>query len=232
MARRVSRFFSALVLIALSRAASAALIVDTGTPVPAAGSGGTSVSSGAFGPTQSVAGEFTTSQAFDITSLSAYVGIYAYSGQATSVTDSFHIGLAAGPADPVDATFDTLFSLPVSFSGEIGPYGNTPTGWASASVQNYLLPAGTYWIVVSAATTDSTLGLGLPSGAPDPLSGYATNGANADGWSTLTVGPNGGPVSIGFQVGAVSPVPLPESVYLLLSGIGALWLLRSRRVAN
>ena len=153
----------ALILAApvVPHGAAAAMIVDTGaSPYVGGPYPGFSIMN-----YQNLAAEFTTSQAYDITSLSAFVANYACCG---GLTGTFHLGLAAGPTDPNDAMFTNLFSLPVSVTNESG------TGsWAGTTAPNYVLPAGTWWIVVSTTTSDDPIGLGLPGGVPNPLPEYA-----------------------------------------------------------
>lgn len=232
MARMLSRVLLALLLqAAFIQAASADTIVDTGTPIVVPQNGAPSIGNSILGPPQSLAGEFTTSQAFDVTTLSAYVGIYA-GGDPTTLTDTFHIGLATGPSNPDGASFTTLLSLPASFVGEVNPDGIPSTGWASVDVPSYLLPAGIYWIVVSATVTDSPVGLAMPSGAPNPLAEYAVMNNVSNGWKSPLLAPSGGPDSLGFDVEGtpVSTVPLPGTFGMLLSGIAAFAALRRRAV--
>ena len=219
--RRIAIPALILAASAAPHAASAAVIVDTGSS-PYVGSPYPGFSIANY---QDLAAEFTTSQAYDITSLSAFMVNYACCGP---ITSSFHLGLAAGPTDPTDATFTDLFSLPVSVTSETGV-----GGWVSATVPNYMLPAGTWWIVVSTTTSDHPTGLGLPGGVPDPLPAYAySSGLSNIGWQPIT-GSLGGtvvPATFGFQVEGepTNPVPLPGTLGLLASGVGLFAAVRRR----
>jgi hypothetical protein len=216
----------------LPESASAELIVDTGTP-SGVGAVGLAITNGSNNPIESLqylAGEFTTTQSYDITSLSAFVE--QYTGQVcpcTPMTATFHLGLATGPANPAGATFTDLFSLPISFTS-ISSNSLTTSGWASVSVPNYLLPAGTYWLVASATSTDDTIGLGMPGGVPDPMSAYAITDTTPDNWGPLTTFDVDESPTLGFQIGGqpVNPVPLPDTLGLLATGLAALGLLRGR----
>jgi hypothetical protein len=202
-------------------AASAAMVVNTGSsPYVGAQYPGFSIAN-----YQDLAAEFTTSQAYDITSLSAFMLNYACCGP---ITSSFHLGLAAGPTDPTDATFTNLFSLPVSVTSESGV-----AGWVSTTVPNYMLPAGTWWIVVSTTISDDPTGLGLPGGVPNPLPAYAYSfGLSNSGWQPITgsIGGTDIPSTFGFQVEGepTNPVPLPGTLGLLASGVGAFAAVRRR----
>jgi hypothetical protein len=223
MIRKRALVLCALVLqVGLIQAASAALIVDTGTPVLPPFPSGVTIG-GPAPPGQSVAGEFTTTQAYDITGLSAFVGIFL-GGEPISVTENFHLGLAT-------ETFTTLLSLPVSFTATTRNDGIPATGWASTSVPSYLLPAGTYWIVASATVDDFPLGLAMPGFAPNPLTHYAFMNESSNGWQNLLAPDGSSSPALGFQVEGdpVSAVPLPGALGLLLSGISALSVLRRRR---
>ena len=230
MQRTFSRMLMAMLMqAALVQAASASTIVDTGTPIVNLLDGAPAVSNGSIGPLQSLAGEFTTSQAFDVTTLSAYVGVYE-GVNPISLNDTFHIGLATGPSDPAGASFTTLFSLQASFLSDVTSGSNVTTGWASVDVPSYLLPTGTYWIVVSATSSDSPVGLEMPSGAPNPLAEYAVMSEGFTGWQSPVLAPNGVPDTLGFEVQGtpVSTVPLPGTLGMLLSGMAALSALRRR----
>jgi hypothetical protein len=206
-------------------AASAAVIVDTG-PSPNIGSAdpGVIIDNGNDGYLQYLAGEFTTTQSYDITGLAAFVRQYAC---CDTITATFHLGLATGPTTPAGSTFADLFSLPVTFTAVSGA-----AGWAGADVPDYSLAAGTYWIVVSATSSDDPIGLGMPEGVPDPLSGYATTVDAPNDWQPLQPMPLIVPVppTLGFQVEGtpVSTVPSPDTLGLLCGGIGALAALRRR----
>jgi hypothetical protein len=214
----------------LPAVASAEMIVDTG-PSPNIGLGdpGVSITNGsnnAAGSLQYLAGEFTTTQDYDITGLSAFVKQYANQDcGCIPLTATFELGLATGPAIPSASTFTTLLSLPASFTSL-----NAAAGWAGVSVPNYLLPAGTYWIVASTTATDNTFNLGMPGGVPNPLSAYAVTVGSPDNWQPLQPFDVLFPPTLGFQVEAdpVSSVPLPGALGLLVSGIGALATLRRR----
>jgi hypothetical protein len=206
----------------LPAVASADMIVDTGaSPNTKAADPGATIGGSPFpGTLQFVAGEFTTTRAYDITSLSAFVEQYGNCSGCAPLESTFELGLATGPANPSFSAFTQLISEPVFLTLFAGT-----AGWATTSVPDYLLPAGTYWIVASAKSTDLTIGLGMPEGVPNPLDAYAYTVNTPNSWQVLQP-------TLGFQIegNPVSPVPLPGGLGLLTSGLAALATLRRSRI--
>jgi hypothetical protein len=222
MQRLFVRSLATLVLIMGSAAAHAIFIVDTGaSPFLGSGDPGISVNNLQF-----VAGRFTTLEDFEITSLATFARGYACCG---TIDHSFRIGLASGPDVPNLDNLTTFLSLPVSFTS-----ANNSAEWVSTAVDNYLLQAGTWWIVVSSQPGDFVFGVGLPGGVPDPLDAYAYRAEDDGLWRTLDPTSLGGtqiPATFGFRVegNAVRGVPEPATVWLLAGGILAMRFGRRRR---
>jgi hypothetical protein len=230
------RILLAMVLlqVALAPAAHADTIVDTGTPTYQARTDNWAIFNvPGLGISGSIAGEFTTTQSFAITSLAAYVAIFSGTIDPGPQTDAFELSIAQGTPSAAGGTFTTLFTVPVSFTTNLEPDGTLFPGWATASVPSYLLPSGTYWIVASVGDNDFAPGLGVLGTAPNPLSAYANGPVSNDDWQPLPGAYfNGDRSAPGFQVegNPVSPVPLPDTLTLFLSGLGVLVALRSRNL--
>jgi hypothetical protein len=231
MAGKFRSSVAALLACAGMGTAQAIPIVNTGDPVYTGFSDpGTSLfgSYGAFYEQQFLAGQFTTTEEYLITGLSAFVRNYSCCSPIESV---FSLSLATGPSNPVDATFTNLFLAETSFTGT----GSSQAGWADAVVDNYLLAPGSYWIVASVQPGQFAVGLGMPGGSPNPMNDYAWYGSWRGGWNQMedNIGGTLIPATFGFRVeGNATAVPEPGTIGLLLTGLlGMLWLDRKRRLA-
>jgi len=213
-----ARLLATFALVLGATSAQAIPIVDTGAS-PFLGSGDPGIS---LNNLQHVAGRFTTTEDFEITSLSTFVRSYSCCG---TVTNSFHIGLASGPDAPNMDSFTTFLSVPVSVTSEM-----SAANWVTGSVDNYLLTAGTWWIVAFGQLGDFPFGLGLPGGVPNPLDSYAYRSEDDGLWRTLE--PNLGgtliPATFGFRVEGNS-LNVPEPGTLGLTAAGFLLMLGMRR---
>jgi hypothetical protein len=220
--RKLRGILAALTLMAGVSTAQAIPIVDTG-PSPFVGSAhpGISLFGNSF-ESQFVAGRFTTTETYEITGLSAFVRGYACCG---TISYSFNLGLATGPANADGATFSNLFALPTSFTSV-----NSSADWAGVAVDNYLLSPGTYWIVASVSSGPP--GLGMPGGVPDPLDAYAFFSSELGHWQSLgeSLGGTFIPAKFGFRIeGNPVSVPEPGSLSVMLLGLGGVLLLGIRR---
>jgi hypothetical protein len=200
-----------------SASSQAVPIVDTGaSPFIGSADPGISVSGSSFFGSQFVAGRFTTTETFEITELSAFVRNYAC---CSVLTETFHLGIASGPASPSNSTFTMLNNVKTSFTAPSGG-----AGWANATINNFTLTAGTWWIVASVLPGDIDVGLGMPGGVPDPLDAYAYSNSTGT-WNPL-VGQLSifAPMTFGFRVEG-NAVSVPEPSSLLLMAIGLFLLL-------
>lgn len=229
------KFAVALTAMLAAGSAQAALIVDTGaSPFVGLPDPGISVfNDGAVFGYQSVAGLFETTQAYEITSLSAFVRNYACCSEQNM---QLHLGIASGPADPSHASFTNF--APAELASIVLASG--ASGWASTDPFSLLLPAGTWWLVVSQSETDLGVGLGLPGGVPQPLSAYAADTSDSfgfpgsNGWNLLgpSLGGTSVPATFGFRIeGSPTSVAAPSASFLVLSGMAWLAFARRRRYA-
>jgi len=221
IAAKFKTTLAALLACASIGTAQAIPIVDTGTPTMVGpNDSGVSV----FGPNnpfnefQYLAGRFTTTEDYYVTGLSAFVRNFVCCQE---ITNTFSLAIATGPAAPVDATFNYLFDVPTSITGSY-----EAPAWAGGAVDNYLLEAGSYWIVAFVKEGQFSAGLGMPGGAPSPLEEYAWHGSWRGGWNQFDPWI---PSSLGFRVDGTA-VPEPGTFALMLAGfLGVLTLVRRRR---
>ncbi len=194
--------------------ASAALILDPGTP-PLTGTADSVLNSSGW-----YAEEFTVAAGETITQLSAFLtqGV----GQPN---DTFTFALYSASGSFLGATNGTRELTTDSATGTF-----TANGWNSVGVDWANLSAGNYWLAVEVSSTQQTRGLDLPAessasagSATAPALAYAFAGTNHE-FATSSAS------DVGLQVTATtSPVPLPPGAWLLGSGLLGLAAARRRR---
>lgn len=221
MNNKVQRMLFGLAIVAFFPAAHALPIVDTGaSPFVGPSDSGFSIASD-----QLLAGRFTTTEDYAITELSAFVR--GFSCCNSSVTSQFSLSLRSGD---LDGPSTTLAIGSTTFTSV-----NNSAGWASVAIDDYLLSAGTWWIVASVQFErgDGSVGLGMPGGVPNPMDRYSV-------WNTITqqwrepgpmFGANGAiPGTLGFRVnGEPLGVPEPGVLGLFLTSMVAAFAIRRRR---
>ncbi len=184
---------------AVSGAAHASLVVDTGTP------GGSFVGALTLDSNDFVAGQFTLAQGVTVQSLATHL-------LGTTAGETFTLVLYA------DTAAHTPGALLVSTtSTAVGD------GWNGAADLGWTLTSGTYWAGIEVNAGD-TLGSGsitgalVDVGAPSPLARTAFNAGS--GWQATTQ-----PLSFGLRV-EVSAVPEPAAWMLSVFGLAALAIKR------
>lgn len=153
--------FAALTLTAASPA-SAAYVVDTGTP--------TGIFSPVLGRSHSIAGYFTLATNTVVTSVEGFIFGPSPAGIAVNIHRD-------APLPGVEDILFTSSFIPV-------PLTTQPGTWQGVTGQSWTLAAGSYW--VSFVTNGS---YSMLSGAPNPLARYArSNGATWGSDDGLNVG--------------------------------------------
>jgi len=200
--------------------ASASYVLDTGTPTSATGSPVTLLNTSQF-----VAAEFDVTTANEaITALSAYL-----TEGVGNVGDTFTIDIYS----------------PTSFTGRSNQrtqlYTTTGTfaanGWNNVAI-NWTPPStGDYWVALQVSSTTQTKGLDLP-GAGITTSSATTPSGTSPALAFAYAGTNGqyniestsAPTTpFGIELTQATPVPLPTTAWLMISGmIGGLSFARRR----
>ena len=192
------QFFVALVITWLSYSAHAVLIVDTG-PGPGGTVGGPSLFSSQF-----IAGEFTTTQDWNINSVEGWISLNNIGDTATATIYSDSGGL------PGSALFSSAFSS----------IGDRNAVWDGASGLNWLLSTGTYWLAFE-VLAGQTMDAAMPGPPTTPLSRYAVGSSN--GYRLFNT-------DVGMRIDASSPVPAPATLALFGLGLASLGWARRKRV--
>jgi hypothetical protein len=156
---------------------------------------------------QWLAEEFTTSQTFNITSLAAYIND---AGDTNQIGNTFTLSVYDNSSTGTPWLASQEFSKDITFAGD---------GWNGAnSITNLQLSAGTYWLAIEVGINDNFQG-NLQTSTSSSLAF-----ANYDGISTAGYQLSSG-YNFGIQVnGDAVPaaVPLPSSLWLLVSGLAML----------
>ena len=218
-----TRISLALLLPLWTGVAHADMLLDTGpgrnSPIGYSVNGPNSPYSIALGGnTESLAGEFTTSQDWTINSVTGWMaanpGSFPPGPVDLNVSIYDNVPASANSAvdfgtQPGSAIFTASFSLDLCASAE---QSSCPVGWQGAQGLSWNLSPGTYWVVFEGTGSD-TGEAGLPGAVSVPLQNSLFLHGN-QGWSELYPG------GFGVEVTGTSPVPLPPTVWLLLSALG------------
>ncbi len=195
-------------LCAAMGSAQAALIVDTGEPYnPGSGSAIVGQSSGF--QYQYLANSFTVNQAYRIQSITTHLQFAApFFNQPGSYAFAVY-------SDSDGLPGARLFTWTDGFVG-----ANEPGGWRGATSLDWYIDAGRYWVALEGP--NSAL-VAIASGPGVPLNGtsaYKFGGTGAWGLNASA--------AYSLRVDAVSVVPEPSSLSLIMVGAIAMGFLRRR----
>lgn len=186
--------------------ASAALVLDTGTP--------TSMTMGStLDGNDFYAAEFHLSSGSTINGIQAFI-----TAGADQPGDTFTMAIY-GSDLLTNRSAQQLFSAQATYTAD---------GWTGLSGVNFTsTAAGNYWVALEVGGADSAIGLTLPQtagGGTAPALAFAFN--SGGGYATA------GALPFGVQVDATTPVPLPAAVWLLGTGLVGLGSRARRRRHN
>lgn len=197
-------FIFILALGLMSGAARAALVVDTGTPSNAIGSGW------AFNANHSYAGQFSVAGALTIDSIAGYFS-----------TDAGTVGVSlfsnSGDGDGGFIPGSVLQSASVATSAGA-------LAWNGVSALDWKVGPGTYWVVFTASYGAGSQS-SMPGMAPQALGGYALMQGGA--WYDATFLGLGQGLRVDGAL--VSSVPEPAGTMMLVAGLAGIGLLARRR---
>jgi len=196
--------------------ASAALVLDTGTPT----SGSTLGS--LLDYSDFSAAEFNLSSGSTVTNIQAYL---TNAEGMDSPGDTFTLAIYSASGFLNNRNAAPVFSVQATYAAD-GWNGVSNLSWTATST-------GQYWaaVEVNPSNGDSVQGLILPTPASGsgtvPALAFAFNSGSGTGYQTTSQG-------VALQVTATSPVPvpLPAAAWLLGSGLIGLGSIRRRREAR
>ena len=193
---------ASVVVLATSSPATAAFVIDTGTPVSTI-----NTNNWVLAPNQSLAGQFTLGTATQITSVEGFIN---GSGGSDITVTIYSDG-------PLPSSANALFSA--SFASTASA---NPGLWQGVSGQTWNLAAGNYWVGFASNGPD-----GMIDGAPSPLSAYAFT-LNGD-WvnSPLNFG-----VRIAGDSVINNAVPESSTWAMMILGFGLVGGMMRRRVTK
>lgn len=205
------RTITAAVALALSLDAGAALLVDTGTPVPPDAANPLQGSL-AFDATDWLAGQFSVDHDVTVDSVKAWLNDMGNGGTA------FTVALYADSGANLPGT------LLQSATGTYAGPGGT-SSWSGASNLLWNLQAGkTYWVAFESDLAPKSFFGVAPVQAPNPLARYAFNDGGFLGYRPMT----GDNTAFGVQINAV---PEPETWQMFIAGAAVLVVVARRRKA-
>lgn len=213
--RFASRAVAALIFACSFSAAHAVLIVDTGEPYSPA-SGAALQGSGEGRVHQFLAGMFTLSESYSISSVATHLQFFdPYWVSAGTFNFKLYENGAGLPGNLLYASSKMMLT-----AGAAG-------AWHTAEGLNWAVTPGTYWISVEAE--ESSIGV-LASSAGKPLEWVAVSaGYGAPGnWQSNHGGAPSLAGSPSIRIDAVSAVPEPATFGVMALGLAALGLRRSQ----
>lgn len=178
--------------------ASAAFVLDTGTPT--SGAMAMSLDSGDF-----YAAEFSLAAGATVTNIQAYMTNAFFAG---SPGDTFTLAIYSGNNFLNNRNASAVFATQGTYAGD-GWNGANGLSWTTST-------GGNYWAAIEInppGDTASQLALPSPtSGGTVAAKDFAFNDGSGNGYSDV------GALPFGIQVTATSPVPLPPSLWLFACG--------------
>lgn len=207
-------------LFSFTPAAYGATLIDTGAPIIDLSPGGPSTFGLRLFDQQYLAGKIVLTQSVSITGIEAFMGDGGIGGTATI---ALYPNSSLDPQGfPIPDTNVEQFSQAISVM-DLNPLSTASYyGWQGASGLNWNLSAGSYWIsfeVRAGQTYDGAFITQSATGVPNPLPDYAFWYPPNNGW--LNAHDSWGMRVFG-EATSTSPVPLPASAWLLLSGLATL----------
>lgn len=209
MVKRFACIAGIVFWFAISGYAYGALIVDTGQP-PIDPNTGIAGAGPALLSTQFLAGKISLSGGATITGIQTFGGSYG---------GNYTIALYADQGT-IPKVGDELFSSTAFWGSNFGM-----PDWSSASSLNWHVAAGSYWVAFEVRPGQTFSGyLTRDLSLANPLSAYAYFDSANGGWLP-DIFPDGSPYagsldSWALRVeGSVTPVPLPGSLWFLVSGL-------------
>jgi hypothetical protein len=194
-----------------------ATLIDTGAPILDQSVGGPGARGAVLFDQQYLAGKIVLSQSVSITGIEAFMDDGGIGGTATialypnSILDPYGL--------PIPDTSIEQFSHVISVMDQ-NPMTTAPYyEWQGANGLNWNLAAGSYWVSFEVRPGQTLYGSMLLESAtrvPNPLPDYAFWYPPNNGW--LNAYDSWG-VRVFGEVTSTSPVPLPASAWLLLSGL-------------
>jgi hypothetical protein len=174
-----------------------AYLIDTGA-------GGSSYSGTAVSQSQWIAGQFTITGAYTISTVEGWFGV---TGVGTLSATIYNDAITGTPGTEL---YTTQFNLDNPVAGN---------AWDGAYDLSWTLDPGTYWLAFEARAGDTGSGympdnLFSQNGAPNPLAGYAFHSNDpAPGWENQDSS-----LAYGMRIDAVA-APLPAALWLFGSGL-------------
>jgi PEP-CTERM motif-containing protein len=229
MKKIVSLCFFVGLFFLMSGQAQAVIIHDTGL--------GTVDNAYALSDNQWIAGQFSVSQNYIITSVLGGIGSNAGGNLTLALyTDGVAaLDPYAGKPVPNSQLYSTNFFVPAI------PFGTSPTDpypWQGVSGLSWSIAPGTYWLAFESRSASSPTSFdfygGMNTEVPNPLDDYAVWTSNYNRYYNYDgENPNYSDLDAAFKIegnpAGGSPVPEPATMFLFISGLLGLAGVKKRK---